>query len=494
MARARREKRVQVNQIAAPTAPRQWRTWALSTALLGLGIAVFALAWFRPAGNAVGLEPLPAESGATWDPRLRRAADELLAELRTGPADAAKYGKLGMIYESHGLSGLAQVCFRNATKLAPSEPRWWHLLGCAAANSQNVPEAERALRHVLTLKSDYAPTYERLGLILADRGGFAEAAQFFERVTRLAPREPGGYFQLASVRLQTGDAPNAITLLEKAAALAPERGDVRFVLSRAYRAVGRTGEAEAMAKRSSSVDYIYMPDPWRLQADQLRVSIAARLREAERHLDQNKPKEASQILEQLHRDDPTDVAVANNLSVALMQIGRLADARRVLEDILAKRPDYFPTHINLASVYIADGSFDLAVRHSEEAVHLAPQVAKSWFTRALVLSRLKRPDEAISACKEACRLDPRNFHAHAATGELLAQEKRWSESIGEYSAALNLNPSDAAVRYNLAYVYNQVGSHSEALQQLQEAARLEPANERIARAIERTRARLEGQP
>jgi Flp pilus assembly protein TadD len=66
------------------------------------------------------------------------------------------------------------------------------------------------------------------------------------------------------------------------------------------------------------------------------------------------------------------------------------------------------------------------------------------------------------------------FEAHDNLGNVLIQTGRVSEAIEQYEQALKINPDDAKAHYNLGTAFGRTGRVSEAIEQLQRAVKIKP--------------------
>jgi len=82
------------------------------------------------------------------------------------------------------------------------------------------------------------------GLYYFRRDHPAEALEFFETAVELAPEDVLIHFNIGLCRAALGQHEGAITALERARQLQPERAETYEVLAAAYRALGRAGDAQ----------------------------------------------------------------------------------------------------------------------------------------------------------------------------------------------------------------------------------------------------------
>jgi protein O-GlcNAc transferase len=83
-------------------------------------------------------------------------------------------------------------------------------------------------------------------------------------------------------------------------------------------------------------------------------------------------------------------------------------------------------------------------------------------------------DEAIRRYEEAILLAPGLARAHLNRGNILLAIERTEEALGAFGTALSLDPDYAAAHYNVGNAYARMGQHEAALNAYREAIQLKP--------------------
>ena len=97
---------------------------------------------------------------------------------------------------------------------------------------------------------------------------------------------------------------------------------------------------------------------------------------------------------------------AYQLGLALMQLGRDAEAVEQFTRLLAVDPGRFEAHVNLGVLLARQGRAEESLAHYREAVRLRPGSAEAHNDVGAALADLGRLDEAVSFYRAALRLDP----------------------------------------------------------------------------------------
>jgi regulator of sirC expression with transglutaminase-like and TPR domain len=103
-----------------------------------------------------------------------------------------------------------------------------------------------------------------------------------------------------------------------------------------------------------------------------------------------------------------------------------------------------------------------------------------------------RREAARADLEAAVRALPGLPEAHRNLGVWLGQGRRWPESIAAFRRALALHPGDLEARINLALSLREDGRGEEALAQVEEVLRRDPARERARKLREEWRGRAAG--
>jgi tetratricopeptide (TPR) repeat protein len=197
--------------------------------------------------------------------------------------------------------------------------------------------------------------------------------------------------------------------------------------------------------------------------------------------------------EEALRLKPDFAEVHYNLAIAFAEIpGRVPDAIVHYGEALRLSPDNAEAHTNLALALAATpGRMPEAMAHFGEALRLKPDFAAAHYNFAVVLAKMPgRMPEAIAHYEAALRFKPDLAEAHNNLGIALAQMPgRISEAVAHFEEAVHLQPGFVEARNNLASLYAETGRWAAAIDQLEIAARLDPASTAIRHNLEKLKSR-----
>lgn len=166
----------------------------------------------------------------------------------------------------------------------------------------------------------------------------------------------------------------------------------------------------------------------------------------------------------------------NNLAIALVNQGQVAEAITHYEHALRLRPGFAEARNNFGYALTLAGRPADAVPHLQAALHLQPKYAEAQNNLGRAYMAMNRPEEGRAAFAEAVRLNPNYAIAQANLGLALATAGRTAEAIPHFERAVRLDPKYADAELNWAIGLSVTGDHAAALPHFERAATLAPQN------------------
>jgi tetratricopeptide (TPR) repeat protein len=170
---------------------------------------------------------------------------------------------------------------------------------------------------------------------------------------------------------------------------------------------------------------------------------------------------------------PSVYLVRNFLGIALLEQGRLAEAREQFVTNQKLDPDNEQGFRNEGAVDLKDGRLDEAVAAYRQALKRNPGDSSLHRSLALVLLRKGARDLAVQEYEEALRLDPDQADVHSILAEIYAQNGSPDLAIRHYLSSAALAPTPA-VQFSLGYLFARKGAIDLAIKHYAEAIRLNP--------------------
>ena len=193
--------------------------------------------------------------------------------------------------------------------------------------------AEAELRQSLASDPDDAYAHSLLALCLAEREKFEDATQEARQAIQLGPDFPFAYYAHSRVLYDRNRYPEARAAIEEAIRLDPEDADYRSLL-------------------------------------------------AGIHFDEKRWPEALNAAEQGLQFDAEHTGCTNLRAMAMVKLGRKAEAGATIDAALAKNPDNALTHANQGWTLLEQGEPRKALEHFREALRLDPE--NEWARSGIV--------------------------------------------------------------------------------------------------------------
>ena len=438
-------------------------TWLLVMLIGTSSLAACGTSSNRPQLQAVML-PDMTNTDAAVQAQIRERFQTLEQRQKTsGTSDADlanAYGALGMLLHAAEFFDAALPCYLDAQALAPSDMRWPYYLGHLYKTVGKVPEATAAFARALALKPDDVPTQIWLARLYLDQGKPDEAEPVLTKALSIQPRSVAALAALGSAQLAKRDYAGAASRFEAALAADPEAVSLHSPLASAYRALGRTADAEAHLKLWRNRD-ILLADPLKQDLDLLLESgLSYELR-----------------------------------GVRALEAHDFPAAAAFFRKGIALTPETSPLgrslRHKLGTAMVVSGDAEGAIRQFNEVVRLAPtdqldeSAAKAHYSLGLVMGSRGQMSQAIDHLTSAVTYNPTYLEARLALADALRATGRADASLPHYRAAIDINPRAVQARWGYAMAAAGARRYADARETLEEAVRLQPDRPELSIALAR---------
>lgn len=172
----------------------------------------------------------------------------------------------------------------------------------------------------------------------------------------------------------------------------------------------------------------------------------------------------------------TDVDVEEKIQTAigLHNDGKLPEARKIYEDIIATIPNHFNALQLLGLASLQAGETERAVELLSKAIAVDGNYSFTHRNLGNALARLGRLDAAVASYDRAIALQRDFAEAYRDRGDARKMLNRIDEAIADYGKAIALKPDFADAYNKLGVALNDIKRHVEALAQFEKAIRLRP--------------------
>ena len=302
-----------------------------------------------------------------------------------------------------------------------------------------------------------ANSYNRLGLIAAQKKQFDAAVHEFASVAELQPDFPKVDFNLGLAAFRAQRLPEAIAAFQRVLARDPTDASSRQLLGLAQFEHGDFAEA---LPNLEGVESAGPAEPELLLA--LGTCLARAGRSAEAKNVFSKLAEAHSNLPELHLF----------LGQAAYAEGRTSEAVAELHKALALDPRTSRAHLYLGLIALDAGQLQTAQTEFEAELHSYPDDQKARYHLAYVLLQEQKRAEAIRLLRQILQADPGYAEAHYSLGKVFVEEGRFGRGIVELETAVRLDPSKAYSHYQLGRAYLKAGKTQAAQRELAQAREL----------------------
>jgi tetratricopeptide (TPR) repeat protein len=410
-----------------------------------LALALVAAPWIascKKESAPKGPEPTLPSRPELLPPELLALIDRYVGEVRASPADGARHGALGLLYEANELWTEARASFETARTLQPTDPLWHLHAAIAAAQSGDVPSAIQGLRAGAEQHPGFAPLQARLGDLYLLGGDTAQARTAYEAAQRLAPQAPEPLLGLAEVAFAEGAADKALDPLERALKLDPHYRVAHYLLGLAYGQLGMASESARELAAGEGGLKRALRDAGTLQLPVLSFGRTRARVDSGKLLAARRPREAADLLEPLVARYPDDAMLRINLALAWRDLGRTDDALSALAEAESLDPTLALAPLNRAAICLELDRAEEAEAAAARAFQIEPKLALAAVLRSQALVKLARLDEARAAAEQALALDPNLAPAHEALGSAADAAGRADEARVAFLRSAELAASD----------------------------------------------------
>ena len=328
-------------------------------------------------------------------------------------------------------------------------------LAVALFESQQLSEARKEFETARAEAGDVPSVMYYLGRLDLLADDFDGAVQDLTLAASKPPFPDTAYY-LGLAYQKKGDLPAAEKWLEEAARLNSQDFHVRERLAALYRQEGKAARAEAAAAQAET---LRRRDA---EVSQKRVACAQAL--------QSSASDAHAVCDQLY--DPNDSDKLTMLGTLYGQHGDSAAALKPLHRAAELDPNSPQTHYNLALDCFRLGRYAEARDALANVVKLWPDLAPLSALYGAALYRLADKAAAYEALRRAYQLDPEDAGTATMlydTGLSLAEEslasKQYTESARYLNEMAQLFPQTPEPHRLLAEVYRAAGQPSQAAQE-----------------------------
>jgi len=411
------------------------------------------------------------------------------------PREAGPTGALGMLLHAYEQLEPALACYRRARLLDPQAFEWPYLEGIVLQRLAQQTEAVEALRAAARLDPGSWPARLKLAESLLETGDADAAEGLYRELLAEKPDAPQPHYGLGRVEASRDRLEVAAERYREATELFEAYGAAHYALALVYRDLDRADDARQQLAlyQQHLLGTPPLEDPVMERVWQLAEGPHELLAEGVRLGEAGDTAGAIRLHEQALEQDPTLHQAHVNLISLYGALGRWSDVERHYRAAVEQANGRDEPHYDYGVALVQQGRIDEAKLAFEKALVANPYHSAAHNNLGTLLLPEGRLDEAAAHFRAALENDPGYRVARFNLARVLGAQGRLGEAIEELQKILT--PEDAETpRYlfalSAAYVRSGerekgVGYAREALQKARELGQSE-----LARIIERDLGRL----
>jgi Tfp pilus assembly protein PilF len=253
---------------------------------------------------------------------------------------------------------------------------------------------------------------------------------------------------------------NDTVLTEHAVRFAPRWAFLHLHLAEVYEEKGRIAEAENELK-----NVLALSPGWASGYATLGnfYSKRGRLQEAERL-----------FVEALRQGGANVLSTRINLAVTQIRLGKLPEAKTILEQVLGERPENTAANFNLGLIHEKQDALDLAEERYLKAISKDPAYVDPRINLAAILVREKRFDQAFSQIETVRKLAPQNSEILFSLAGAYLQSQKCDLAVETLNQLSVAQPRQPRVFVMLGISFECLGQTEKAKTSFQRAIDLAP--------------------
>jgi Flp pilus assembly protein TadD len=174
-------------------------------------------------------------------------------------------------------------------------------------------------------------------------------------------------------------------------------------------------------------------------------------------------------------DEDIRLSYYRQKGVSSVKSGQYEKAIPLLEHVAGQQPDDREITLYLGVAYVRTGAVDEGIALLEKAATADPANPKVLTVLGLAYVQAKKFELAVPLLEKVAQANPTNFNVRFRLGVALDNLGRFQAAIDWFKAALDLRPDDAKTLRAIAYCYEQMDMHDEALPYLKKVNELDSA-------------------
>lgn len=452
--------------------------------------------------------PVPKELSQTRNLKLKQLVSTARKRLENVQQDTQPkprslgqaWGHLGSIYDIHGWSSEALVCYQYATQFDQEGFRWFYLLG-RLTYTTHPKQAVKALSQAIEIAPKYVPAYVYQVQALRRTGQVETAKTQIQKLKRLDPSNPLVYLWLGELAFAERRFEEASQQLQMALKHNPDQSEARTRLVQTYVALGDLKSANQHRLQALlPTQHRKIEDPVWQEVVDLGLSSRWFIERGKRYMRQKAFQRAANEFSMIISVAEDDPEIWFNYGISLYHTEEYATATTALESALAlqtrlgdesQAPNFqqllAECHHYLGLIYAQHDHPNQAISHQQKAIDFAPSNTVYRRHLAQVYWQTKMYQPAADQYRQIIQSQPSDAKALYRLGLMALKQGQLDAAISYFNRVLSISPNHTHAHGALGLIFFQLGERQKATAAYETILRIDPDHQPAQSMLQKIR-------
>lgn len=399
--------------------------------------------------------------------KVDKAIEEFDKVVAADPSTHA-YAYLGLSHIYLGRFDDARQDFQNGLKLDPHSNFCRFNLGYIAERQGNAAEAEKIFRQVLIADPEFPDALLELANLRIQARDFPQAAELLRRYIRVSKNPASGYYKLAMVERSLHQTEAADKDLAQFQSLSKSGPATSYLYDSLFEYLDKRSKLAAPARRE--LDLTEVIDQNKKHPDQPEILYLL----AEAYLKSGQMNEARSTVDQLDKVTSTDYRALTGTGVLLARYRLYSDAISHFQAALGLQPGTDDIEFDLADAYFRKGQFQQALDAARQVSAKGQQDDAYLSLLGDIYAHLGDSARAAEIFRAANVRNPDNDQDYLSLALLELRENNLAEAKQVLTKGQSRIPDSGKILWGLGLVAALEGNTAQASVQLERAVDLLP--------------------
>ena len=320
--------------------------------------------------------------------------------------------------------------------------------------------------------------YARLGFVCSQLGKYDEAIAASRTAVKKAPNALAGYQNLFITYLQTKRTAEAVKVLEDASRQNSVAPEFLMGIAELYLHLGMQNGQSRKDTNEKAIALLNRIE----NRDKLNPAMGLKL--AEDYSNAGDTEKAAQLYQDLLKKIPDLPGLRERVRARLADVYLRGSDRKgatqELEALIADDPTNAQAYFSLALLALDEKQPEKAIEHLNKAILLNPDAAPAYAELARIQIFLKKTSDALATLNKARAKFPDSFLLEYLSGIAFSQQKAFREALQHFTRAEVIAKAtheewlDKHFCFDIAAAYERQGDHAQAEKYFEKCLQLAP--------------------